>query len=78
VAVGKEALADGKIYRVAMPSSLAKGALGYWRIFDGLKVKQTGPSLKQALIDYTNASPVIDITPGERLRDLSQEPPGRE
>jgi 5'-nucleotidase/UDP-sugar diphosphatase len=71
VKVGNEPLVPGKIYRAAVPSSLAKGAMGYFRVFDGLQAKQTGPALSQALTDYARATRVVTITAGQRLRDLS-------
>jgi 2',3'-cyclic-nucleotide 2'-phosphodiesterase (5'-nucleotidase family) len=75
VKVGNESLAPGKSYRVALPSSLAKGGVGYFRVFDGLKPKQTGPSLSQAVVNYARASRVVAITAGQRLRDLSAPEP---
>jgi 2',3'-cyclic-nucleotide 2'-phosphodiesterase (5'-nucleotidase family) len=75
VKVGNEPLAPGKTYRVAVPSSLAKGGMGYFRVFDGLKPKQTGPSLSQAVVNYARASRVVAITAGQRLRDLSTPAP---
>jgi hypothetical protein len=51
--------------------SLAKGTLGYFRVFNGVKVKQTGVSLGQALGDYVRTSKVISIAAGQRLRDVS-------
>jgi len=72
VKVGNEPLAPRKVYRVALPISLAKGALGYFRIFDSVPPKQTGPSLSAAVADYARAARQINITPGQRLRDLSQ------
>ncbi len=71
VRVGREVLSPGKVYRVAMPASLAKGALGYFRIFDGLKVKQTGPALADALCDYIRAEGTISPSAEPRLKDLS-------
>ncbi len=71
VRVGREALAPAKSYRTAMPASLAKGALGYFRIFGALKVETAGPALGDALCDYVSAKRAIS-PPGERrLRDLS-------
>jgi 2',3'-cyclic-nucleotide 2'-phosphodiesterase (5'-nucleotidase family) len=71
VRVGREVLSPGKAYRAAMPSSLAKGALGYFRIFDGLEVKQTGPALVDALCDYIRAEGTISPSAEPRLKDLS-------
>jgi len=71
VRVGREAISRAKTYRTAMPASLAKGALGYFRIFKGLKVEATGPSLGDALCDYVNAKRAISPPTEPRLRDLS-------
>ena len=71
VKVGGEELSGSKSYRVAMPASLAKGALGYFRIFNGLKPKETGPALADALCDYVRAMRVVSPGTG-RLRDLSR------
>ncbi|MBN1457922.1 MAG: 5'-nucleotidase C-terminal domain-containing protein, partial [Armatimonadetes bacterium] len=45
------ALVESKTYKVAMPASLAKGALGYFRVFGNLQTKQ-GPSIGQATADF--------------------------
>jgi len=78
VKVGPEALSPGKTYRAAMPASLAKGALGYFRIFKGLKAEATGRSLGDALCDHvSHVSAEREISPPTepRLRDLA--PPNR-
>lgn len=74
VKVGREVLSRSKKYRVAMPISLAKGALGYFRIFTGLKVEEAEQSvpLGQALCDHVDATGVIPPPAEPRLRDLSQ------
>jgi 2',3'-cyclic-nucleotide 2'-phosphodiesterase (5'-nucleotidase family) len=74
VKVGGEPLSADKTYLVAMPSSLAKGAMGYFRIFDGLKIKPNTPSptLRAAVIAYARARKTISITVGQRLQDLSK------
>jgi hypothetical protein len=71
VKVGADPLSPAKSYRVALSLSLAKGALGYFRVFDGIKPKQTGPALSAAVADYARSAKVLTITPGQRLRDLS-------
>lgn len=73
VKVGPQALSEGKTYRVAMPASLAKGALGYFRIFKELTVEATGDdALGDALCDYVSATKqVISPSKERRLRDLS-------
>ena len=75
VKVGQAPLVPDKVYRVAMPSSLAKGALGYFRIFNALEIKQTGPGLGPALLAYVHSVGLISLEPDRRLRDLT--PPKR-
>jgi hypothetical protein len=75
VKVGAKLLVAGDTYRVALPASLAKGAMGYFRIFNGLKVKQTGPALGDCLISYARASRVLSLSPGQRLVGVSQPAP---
>jgi 2',3'-cyclic-nucleotide 2'-phosphodiesterase (5'-nucleotidase family) len=72
VRVGPEVLSPGKTYRVAMPASLAKGALGYFRIFKGLKAEATGPALGDALCSFVSAQQVVPPVTEPRLRDLSK------
>jgi len=69
--VDGEVIAPAKTYRAAMPASLAKGTLGYFRIFDGLKVQETGPAIADAVCDYVRAMRTISPATG-RLRDLSK------
>jgi len=76
ITVGGAAIAANKTYQVALPSSLAKGAMGYYRVFTDLKVKQTGPSLSEALTRYVRANPNVNIVAGQRLRDLSRTQSG--
>lgn len=51
VTVGNTALVDGKTYSVAMPSLLAKGGLGYFKIWEQTKVakKFEGKSIEGLL-----------------------------
>jgi len=72
IKVGREALSLTKEYRVAMPASLAKGALGYFRIFKGLEAEATGPALGDALCNFVSAKKVIPPVAEPRLRDLSK------
>ncbi len=72
VTVGGRPLDPDKTYRAAVPASLAKGALGYFRIFDGLRVKKTGPEIQQAVRDYVAAQGEINLRAGKRLVDLSR------
>lgn len=71
VQVGGAPLSSDKTYRVAMPNSLAQGSLGYFRIINGIKPKQTGPTLSEAVSRYVQTSGTIAIRPGARLRDLT-------
>jgi 2',3'-cyclic-nucleotide 2'-phosphodiesterase (5'-nucleotidase family) len=71
ITLGGQPLAPDKDYKVAVPASLAKGTLGYFRVFKGTEAKQTGVSLGQAVNDYVRASKAISITAGQRLRDLA-------
>lgn len=71
VAVGGQALSRDKTYRTAMPTSLAKGALGYFRIFGTLRIETAGPPLGDALWSYAAAKRVISPPAEPRLRDLS-------
>jgi 5'-nucleotidase / UDP-sugar diphosphatase len=77
VKVGADAIVPAQVYRVAMPSSLAKGGMGYYRVFNGLKVKLTGPTLGQALGQYLRANPIVNIPPGQRLLALPEAPEGQ-
>ena len=76
IKVGEAALSPDKIYQVAMPNSLAKGALVYYRVFGELKVKQVGKPLGDTVVSYAQANPNLLLIPGQRLRDLSQTSPG--
>jgi 2',3'-cyclic-nucleotide 2'-phosphodiesterase (5'-nucleotidase family) len=73
VIVGNAPLVPDKVYRAAMPASLAKGALGYYRIFKELEPKRRGPDpeLGQALCDYVRAARTVGPTDG-RLVDLAK------
>jgi len=76
ITVGGAVISADKTYQVAMPGSLAKGAMGYDRVFTDLKIKQTGPSLSEALTRYVRANPNVNIVAGQRLRDLSRTQAG--
>jgi 2',3'-cyclic-nucleotide 2'-phosphodiesterase (5'-nucleotidase family) len=53
-------LAAGRLYRVAMPESLAAGGLGYFRIFNSAPRQRTEITLSQALSRFIAAnSPVL-------------------
>jgi 2',3'-cyclic-nucleotide 2'-phosphodiesterase (5'-nucleotidase family) len=50
VSVGGSPLADGKTYSVAMPSLLAKGGLGYFKIWEQAKIaKRLDKSIESVL-----------------------------
>jgi hypothetical protein len=68
--VGSAPLLPDRIYKVAMPLSLANGALGYFRVFDGIKPTKTGPAIGDALGAYVAATKTIAPQSG-RLRDLA-------
>jgi len=74
VTVGAEPLNPTRTYSVAMPSSLAKGAMGYSRVFQNLKPKpgSASPSLSEAAAQYVRTHRTVSITPGQRLQDLSK------
>lgn len=56
VKVGDNALQPGKDYEVAMPASLGRGALGYFKIWDKNRiVRQAGTSLGDALRGKTGS-----------------------
>lgn len=74
VLVGEKPLVPDQSYRAAVSASLAKGALGYFRVFNGLKPKEVGPPLHQALGAYVRANSPLRPGPGDRLRDLSAPP----
>jgi 2',3'-cyclic-nucleotide 2'-phosphodiesterase (5'-nucleotidase family) len=78
VKLGNAPLSLDKTYRVAMPLSLTKGSMGYYRVFGDLKVKENGLPMGDALVRYVQANPNVSLTPGQRLRDLSPPPPGSE
>jgi 2',3'-cyclic-nucleotide 2'-phosphodiesterase (5'-nucleotidase family) len=74
VTVGAEPLNPNKTYAVAMPSSLAKGAMGYSLVFQNLKPKpgSASPSLSEAAVQYVRTHRTVSVTPGQRLQDLSK------
>jgi len=79
VIVGTKPLDPARKYTVAMPASLAQGALGYFKVFNGLKAKDTGRSLQQVVADYLKANPEITLKPAEgepafRIKDLAPPP----
>lgn len=66
------ALDPNKEYKVAMPSSLAKGAGGYFTIINGAPVETLDTTIKQAVVSYVSAKGVgsaRENTP--RLEDVA-------
>jgi 5'-nucleotidase / UDP-sugar diphosphatase len=70
VSITGQPLETAKVYRVAMPESLAKGGLGYFRIFNGLKSKDAGSTIGDALTNYVQTVKTVAPQTG-RLRDLT-------
>jgi len=54
-ALSDQPLAPNKAYRVAVPDSLARGTLGYFRVFNGVRRERTNVTLAQALSQYAAA-----------------------
>jgi 5'-nucleotidase/UDP-sugar diphosphatase len=61
-------LAPDRTYRVVMPNSLAKGGLGYFRIFNGAKYEPSETTMAEALIAYAKATKVIELDPAKEQR----------
>jgi 2',3'-cyclic-nucleotide 2'-phosphodiesterase (5'-nucleotidase family) len=70
LALGEKPVSPDKSYKVAMPVSLAKGALGYFRIFKDLEPKD-GPAIGEATADYVRSMQTVSPQTG-RLRDLAR------
>jgi 2',3'-cyclic-nucleotide 2'-phosphodiesterase (5'-nucleotidase family) len=74
--VNGSALDPNKTYQVAMPSSLAKGAGGYFTIINGAPVETLDTTIKQAVVTYVTAKGVgsaRENTP--RLEDAAPKAP---
>jgi len=71
VKIGGAALSPNESYDVAMPASLAKGALGYFRIFNRLEPTKTGSGIGDAVADYVRSLRTI-LPQSGRMRDLSR------
>jgi 2',3'-cyclic-nucleotide 2'-phosphodiesterase (5'-nucleotidase family) len=69
VKVGRTALKDDKTYTVAMPSPLANGALGYFKVWDKTKAidHDTNKTLAQAVTDYLSGMKTLGAKGEERL-----------
>ena len=56
ISVGETPLENGKSYQVAMPASLARGALGYFKVWDKSQIsKSLGTTIEQALKGKTGS-----------------------
>lgn len=67
--VGNAALDDGKTYTVGLSMSLAKGALGYWRLWsdDAAKPGPPGITTAKAIENYLAANRKIDYSSLDRI-----------
>lgn len=58
--VNDEPLSAGKVYRVAMPSPLANGALAYFKYWKKSDIeKESGKTLENALLSYLSTHRVV-------------------
>ncbi len=74
VQVGGSALDPGRTYRVAMPSSLGLGSLGYFRIWGKDDILPSTPTkLSDTVVDYARGQGKIGYRPGERIIAKSGE-----
>ena len=57
ILINRKPIADNQVYTVAMSSSLANGALGYWRVWDktALKQKYADKSISKAIEAYISS-----------------------
>lgn len=72
VIVGKAAIDPGQSYTVAVTSSMANGALGYWKIWskDNIQKKLPDSSIISAVTDYFTANKKIDYGKLNRIEVL--------
>ncbi len=68
--LGGKAVSPEKTYKVAMPASLAKGALGYFRVFQNLEPKK-GPPIGEAVAAYVSSMRTVSPQTG-RLKDIAR------
>jgi 2',3'-cyclic-nucleotide 2'-phosphodiesterase (5'-nucleotidase family) len=61
-------LEPNKMYQVAVPDSLARGTLGYFRVFGGIEVKRTDVTLAQALSQFVAAHSPLSPRVESRLK----------
>ncbi len=64
VQVGSAPLVMDRKYRVAMPASLAKGAMGYYRVFGVREAKAIGPVMRVAVAKHAQTMGTVAVTPG--------------
>ncbi len=69
--LGGKAVSLDNTYEVAMPASLAKGALGYFRVFQNLEPKKKGLPIGEAVAAYVSTMRTVSPQTG-RLKNLSQ------
>jgi 2',3'-cyclic-nucleotide 2'-phosphodiesterase (5'-nucleotidase family) len=69
VKAGAKPLDDKKTYKVAMPSPLANGALGYYKIWDKSKAidRDTGKTVEDAVTDYLASRKTLPVKGEERI-----------
>lgn len=69
VTINGKQLADGTRYKVGMSSSLASGAVGYWRVWsqNDPKTKIPDTSLIKALELFLRANPKVDYSRLDRI-----------
>jgi 5''-nucleotidase/2'',3''-cyclic phosphodiesterase and related esterases len=69
VRVGSSKLEDGKKYLIAMPSPLANGALGYYKIWDKSQAvdHETSKTVGQAVSDYLSSRTTLGAKSEERI-----------
>lgn len=65
---GNRPLDPAATYKVAMPHSLARGAAGYFRIFNGAPVTDTGKTVGAALLAYVQAQGAVSPRVEGRVR----------
>lgn len=70
---GEKRLEPERTYRVAMPNTLAKGGLGFFRILEGARVNVTQRTMTEVLISHARALGTIDLDPAKerRYRDVT-------
>jgi len=65
---GNTPLASGRLYRVAMPESLAAGGLGYFRVFNSAPRQRIDATLSQALSRFIAANSPLLARIEERIQ----------